>query len=99
MRISAYRLIYLIQMKLKNVLITAFLATAVFASKAQQAPGVKVWNNKQCAVVLTYDDAIDVDLDNVVPALDSLNLKGTFYLIGSSPVVEKRMAEWRAAGR
>jgi sialate O-acetylesterase len=56
-----------------------------------------LWNNKQCAVVLTYDDAIDVDLDNVLPALDSLKLKGTFYLIGSSPVVVNRMTEWRKA--
>jgi peptidoglycan/xylan/chitin deacetylase (PgdA/CDA1 family) len=55
------------------------------------------WNQKQCAVVLTYDDAIDVDLDNVLPALDSLGLKATFYLIGSSPVVEKRLPEWRTA--
>ncbi|MCI1187680.1 polysaccharide deacetylase family protein [Hymenobacter sp. DH14] len=57
------------------------------------------WNNKQCAVVLTYDDAIDVDLDNVVPALDSAKFRGTFYLIGSSPVVTKRLTEWRAAAR
>ena len=59
----------------------------------------QVWNNKQCAVVLTYDDAIDVDLDNVVPALDSMKLKGTFYLIGSSAVVNKRINEWRLAAK
>ena len=59
----------------------------------------KVWNNRSCAVVLTYDDAIDIDLDNVIPALDSLNLKGTFYLIGSSPVIDLRMSEWRAAAK
>ena len=55
------------------------------------------WNNKQCAVVLTYDDAIDVDLDTVVPALDSAHLRGTFYLIGYTPAVTKRIAEWRTA--
>ncbi|RWY54279.1 polysaccharide deacetylase family protein [Mucilaginibacter gilvus] len=63
-------------------------------AKAQKAA---LWNNKQCAVVLTYDDAINADLDNVIPALDSLKLKGTFYLIGSSPVVSLRMQEWRKA--
>ena len=57
----------------------------------------QVWKNKQCAVVLTYDDAIDIDLDNVIPALDSFNLKGTFYIIGASPVVNKRINEWRKA--
>ncbi|MBX0289824.1 polysaccharide deacetylase family protein [Hymenobacter sp. HSC-4F20] len=66
-----------------------------FPSRAQTA----AWNNKQCAVVLTYDDAIDVDLDNVVPALDSVKLRGTFYLIGSSPVVAKRLPEWRRAAQ
>lgn len=58
-----------------------------------------VWNNKACAVVLTYDDALDVDLDHVLPALDSMQLKGTFYLIGSSPTISKRMGEWASAAR
>ena len=66
----------------------------VISGKAQTSD---VWNHHSCAVVLTYDDAIDVDLDNVLPALDSLGLKGTFYLIGSSPVVTRRISEWRAA--
>jgi peptidoglycan/xylan/chitin deacetylase (PgdA/CDA1 family) len=59
----------------------------------------KPWHNKSCAVVLTYDDAIDADLDNVVPALDSMKFEGTFYIIGSSPVVNKRMNEWRLAAK
>lgn len=49
--------------------------------------------------MLTYDDAIDVDLDNVMPALDPLKLKGTFYLIGFSPVISKRLNEWRKAAK
>ena len=65
------------------------------AAMCASAQDTKIWNNKQCAVVLTYDDAIDIDIDNVAPALDSLNLKGTFYLIGSSPVIEKRLPEWK----
>ena len=84
-------------MKFKNILAAVLLAGFALAAKSQQSAGVKVWNNKQCAVVLTYDDAIDIDLDNVIPALDSLKLKGTFYIIGSSSVVYKRLDEWRAA--
>lgn len=68
------------------------------AGYAQTKPA-STWNNKQCAVVLTYDDAIDVDLDNAIPALDSLKFRGTFYLIGSSPVVAKRLPEWRRAAQ
>jgi peptidoglycan-N-acetylglucosamine deacetylase len=57
----------------------------------------KPWNGKQCAVVLTYDDCLNVHLDNVIPCLDSAALKGTFYVIGSSSVLSKRMDEWRKA--
>jgi peptidoglycan/xylan/chitin deacetylase (PgdA/CDA1 family) len=80
----------------KYFLITIFLLSTTLIASAQNA---QVWKNKQCAVVLTYDDAIDVDLDNVIPALDSLKLKGTFYLIGSSGVVNARMNEWRKAAK
>ena len=77
----------------RNFVTAAALLLAGRTASQAQAPSV--WNNKQCAVVLTYDDAIDVDLDNVVPALDSAKLRGTFYLIGSSPVVARRLGEWR----
>ncbi len=83
--------------KLKPYLVIILLLLASYSTTYAQ--GTTVWNNKQCAVVLTYDDAIDVDLDNVLPALDSLKLKGTFYLIGSSPVINKRLAEWRLAAK
>lgn len=73
------------------------LLLAVLTSLSAHAQDKTPWNHKSCAVVLTYDDAIDVDIDNVLPALDSLSLKGTFYLIGSSPVVAHRMADWRKA--
>ena len=33
-----------------------------------------------CAVVITYDDAIDQHLDNARPVLDSLGLRATFYI-------------------
>jgi sialate O-acetylesterase len=69
---------------------------AVLPGRAQDAD---VWDHKPCAVVLTYDDAINADLDNALPALDSLGLKATFYLIGSSPVVASRMEQWRVAAR
>ncbi len=38
------------------------------------------WNQKKCAVVLTYDDGLNIDLSHVIPALDSVNLKATFYI-------------------
>lgn len=78
-------------------IITFFLVLiTILTVEAQSA---QVWKNKQCAVVLTYDDAIDVDLDHAIPVLDSLKLKGTFYLIGSSRALSSRMDEWRKVAK
>jgi sialate O-acetylesterase len=76
-----------------TIAVFIFFATLVSFTNAQTA---KTWNGKQSAVALTYDDAIDIDIDNVAPALDSLGLKGTFYIIGSSPAVNKRINAWRS---
>ena len=56
-----------------------FLPVFFFALHAN-AQSNAAWQGKKCAVVLTYDDALNVHLDNVIPLLDSLNFKGTFYL-------------------
>ncbi|MBT1703757.1 polysaccharide deacetylase family protein [Chryseosolibacter indicus] len=63
-----------------------------FSASAQ-----KNWNNKKCAVVLTYDDALNVHLDNVIPVLDSLGLKGTFYLSAYFPGSKNRLSDWKKA--
>src|SRR6266700_357773 len=78
-------------------LLFSFLVCLGIVTVTAQTP--KLWNGKDCAVVLTYDDAIDVDLDNAIPALDSMGFKGTFYLIGSSPVINKRLDAWRSAAK
>lgn len=57
------------------------------------------WQNKKCAIVLTYDDALNVHLDQVIPALDSLGIKGTFYLSGYFPGFKERVGDWRAAAK
>lgn len=58
---------------------------------------VNLWNNKSCAVVLTYDDALNTHLDNVIPLLDSLGFKATFYLSGFFPGFSNRLNDWRKA--
>lgn len=64
-----------------------------------QSQQTELWNGKKCAVVLTYDDALNINLDIVIPALDSLKLKGTFYLTGDSQAISKRIPEWRLAAQ
>lgn len=75
-----------------KIIFSVLLGCILTIANAQTS---QTWNGKQAAVSLTYDDAIDIDIDNVAPALDSLGLKGTFYIIGSSPSVSKRISEWR----
>jgi peptidoglycan/xylan/chitin deacetylase (PgdA/CDA1 family) len=53
------------------------------------------WRGKKCAVVLTYDDAINQHLDNAIPVLDSLGLKATFYITAFSNSMQTRLNEWR----
>jgi sialate O-acetylesterase len=57
----------------------------------------KLWHGKKAAVILTYDDALDVQLDNVVPALDSLGFKGSFYLTADFAGSKNRIQDWRKA--
>lgn len=76
-----------------------FLAGLLIAAGAA-AQSIPAWKGKQCAVVLTYDDAIDEHLDNALPLLDSLGLKATFYVTAFSTSVQKRMGAWqRLAGQ
>jgi len=74
---------------MKNIFTFLLCLSSMLSVSAQD------WHKKQCAVVLTYDDALNIHLDQVVPALDSLGLKGTFYLIGSAPAFINRLAEWK----
>jgi len=71
----------------------------MFINHKSEAQQVDQWNGKQCAVVLTYDDVLNVHLDNVIPCLDSAGFKGTFYIIGESTVLANRMSEWRLAAK
>lgn len=80
-------------MRLKSTLTILLLCIFSFCN-AQQ-----LWNNKKCAVVLTYDDALNVHLDNAIPLLDSLGLKGTFYLSAFMPGCKDRLEDWKVAAK
>ena len=54
---------------------------------------------EKLAVSLSYDDALNSQLDNAWPALEETGLKASFYLTLSSPVVSERLDEWRALAR
>lgn len=76
------------------LLAAAMLAPAATAAEKESF----VWpEGRKAAVSLAYDDALDSQLDNAIPALDKFGLKGSFYLQLSRDPVRKRMAQWRAA--
>jgi sialate O-acetylesterase len=79
-------------MKVTLVVTAGFLLAINFNSNAQSGAS---WNNKKCAVALTYDDALNVHPDNAIPVLDSLKLKATFYLCNYNGVLSKRIDDWR----
>jgi peptidoglycan/xylan/chitin deacetylase (PgdA/CDA1 family) len=55
------------------------------------------WHGKKCAVVLTYDDGLNVHLSNAIPALDSAGLKGTFYVSNYFNGLQPQIPKWRKA--
>jgi peptidoglycan/xylan/chitin deacetylase (PgdA/CDA1 family) len=75
------------------------LFCSIWLSPGLNAQQTKEWNGKQCTVVFTYDDALNVHLDNVITSLDTFGLKGTFYITGEALSVSKRMNEWRKAAQ
>lgn len=54
---------------------------------------------RKAAVSLAYDDALESQLDNALPALDRHRLKASFYLQLSRAPVWTRVEDWRAAAR
>lgn len=76
---------------MKRVLLYLLMSWSVTSFSQSIQP----WHGKKCAVVLTYDDAIDQHLDNAIPVLDSLELKATFYVTAFSSSVQKRLHDWK----
>jgi peptidoglycan/xylan/chitin deacetylase (PgdA/CDA1 family) len=73
------------------------IVALVFCTCALVVTAQTSWNGKKCAVVLTYDDALNVHLDNVLPAFDSLGLRGTFYITAGAPGSKNRIIDWKKA--
>jgi len=63
----------------------------LFRNKRHAWPG-----GAKAAVSLTYDDGLNSQLDNVIPALNRFNFKATFFLVEEN--MRPRVTEWRAVG-
>jgi peptidoglycan/xylan/chitin deacetylase (PgdA/CDA1 family) len=72
--------------------IAAWLSAAVIG----QAHAQITWpDGKVAAIVLTYDDALQSQLDIALPQLDAARFKGTFFLDGD--ITPEDMRRWRMA--
>jgi len=78
-------------MTMKTLLALALgLVCGLSAASATKWP-----EGAKAAVVLTYDDALDSQLDHAVPVLDAAGFKATFFLKG---VKLEDVPRWRAVG-
>jgi peptidoglycan/xylan/chitin deacetylase (PgdA/CDA1 family) len=66
-----------------------------FTAQAQQKI---TWpHHKKAVIVLTYDDALNSQLNVAIPQLDSAHLTATFFLIGN--LNSQTVPKWRAAAK
>lgn len=77
----------------------AFLLIFMFISPLCMSENNTRWAGKSAAVVLTYDDSLNIHLDQVIPALDKRDMKGTFYLTLSPAAFSERVQDWRKAAK
>jgi peptidoglycan/xylan/chitin deacetylase (PgdA/CDA1 family) len=76
----------------------AFSVCLVAPTVAMARQRRHVWpGGARAAVSLTYDDGLDSQLDNVVPALNKRGLKATFFLTQEN--MEERLEDWQAVSR
>src|SRR5436309_2486484 len=80
---------------MKKIIVFVFLFFVLINNIFSQTP--TTWNGKDCAIVLTYDDALNIDITHVIPALDSFGLKGTFYISDYFGGLRKQIPAWRKA--
>ena len=78
---------------MRNIFLTLLIVWLISSNGYSQVN--QPWHGKKCAVVLTYDDAINQHLDNAIPVLDSLGLKATFYITAFSSSMQTRMNDWK----
>lgn len=71
------------------------LLLSYFAAQAQDKI---TWpDHKKAVIVLTYDDALQSHLNVAIPQLDSVKLKGTFFLTGE--LNNQTIPQWRKASK
>ncbi len=84
---------------MKEIVLLVLILICVGAVPENLQAQLKWPGNAKAAVCLTYDDGLDCHLDVVVPQLDAVGFKGTFFCTGRSQSLYKRIDEWRQITR
>jgi peptidoglycan/xylan/chitin deacetylase (PgdA/CDA1 family) len=87
------------QMGLKMIQRAILLLLLIIPGGHALADGFAWPDGQKAAVSLSYDDTLDSQLDNALPALNKYKLKASFYLKLASPVLDARLDEWRAVAK
>lgn len=81
----------------RRALIGALPAMSVLIAPAARARAMRWPGGARGAVSLTYDDALNSQLDHAVPQLDAHGLKGTFFLTEEN--IGDRLEDWKTVAR
>ena len=82
------------------LLITLTACQNTISTLSQETDQRVIWpEGRKIAVSLSYDDALNSQLDKALPALDKHKLKASFYVLANSEVMNARMQEWKAAAQ
>lgn len=84
---------------MKKQISLLMIGLLVSAFTLADATAFKWPKGKKAAVNLAYDDALNSQLDNVIPALNKYGFKGSFYVPIGADTIAKRMGDWRAAAK
>ena len=77
--------------------LSTFVLGALFLAIAPaQSEDENFWPGEiRTAVSLSYDDALDSQLDHAAPTLEEFDIRASFYLTLSAAAVRDRLDEWR----
>jgi len=79
------------------ILLITFLSFPAMAAKTTDPFH---WpDNKTGAIVLSYDDGLNSQLDYAIPALNKYRFKGTFFINAASLQLIERIDDWREAAK
>ena len=85
---------------IKIYILFLFVIGVLMSCASQVQSNEFIWpGGKPIAVSLSYDDALNNQLDNAIPALNAHNLKASFYVLLNSPAMYERLEDWRAVAK